>query len=219
AACSRTSGTPRRPSAAARCSPACPGPVRVRPCAASTGIPDDLAGRWRRRRRCRSPAPMDGRSRCRSCVSLLAVSRRSPPRWRQFPCSRGQAADRTDSVVARSYDLRRVEELEAHGVRRTYLVPGESYLDVIDGLHDSSITPIVCRQEGGAAYMAVAEGRMTGVPGIAMVTRGPGAANVMVGVHTAYQDATPLVVFVGLVPIDHRGRESFQEFDLDGWFS
>jgi acetolactate synthase-1/2/3 large subunit len=112
-----------------------------------------------------------------------------------------------------------VEELEAHGVRRTYLVPGESYLDVIDGLHDSSITPIVCRQEGGAAYMAVAEGRMTGVPGIAMVTRGPGAANVMVGVHTAYQDATPLVVFVGLVPIDHRGRESFQEFDLDGWFS
>src|SRR5699024_5284889 len=97
-----------------------------------------------------------------------------------------------------------VEELEAHGVRRTYLVPGESYLDVIDGLHDSSIAPIVCRQEGGAAYLAVAEGRMTGVPGIAMVTRGPGAANVMVGVHTAYQDATPLVVFVGLVPIDHR---------------
>ena len=112
-----------------------------------------------------------------------------------------------------------VEELEAHGVTRTYLVPGESYLDVIDGLHDSSITPIVCRQEGGAAYMAVAEGRMTGVPGIAMVTRGPGAANVKVGVHTAFQDATPLVVFVGLIPTDHRGRESFQEFDLDGWFS
>src|SRR5699024_11577402 len=103
--------------------------------------------------------------------------------------------------------------------RRTYLVPGESYLDVIDGLHDSSITPIVCRQEGGAAYMAVAEGRMTGVPGIAMVTRGPGAANVMVGVNTAYQDATPLVVFVGLVTIDNRGRVLFQEFDLGGWFS
>ncbi|UVI36858.1 thiamine pyrophosphate-dependent enzyme [Brevibacterium spongiae] len=112
-----------------------------------------------------------------------------------------------------------VEELEAHGVRRAYLVPGESYLDVIDGLHDSSLTPIVCRQEGGAAYMAVAEGRMTGIPGIAMVTRGPGAANVMVGVHTAYQDATPLVVFVGLIPTDHRGRESFQEFDLSAWFS
>ena len=112
-----------------------------------------------------------------------------------------------------------VEELEKHGVTRTYLVPGESYLDVIDGLRDSAITPIVCRQEGGAAYMAVAEGRMTGVPGIAMVTRGPGAANVKVGVHTAYQDATPLVVFVGLIPTDHRGRESFQEFDLNGWFS
>lgn len=112
-----------------------------------------------------------------------------------------------------------VEELEAHGVTRTYLVPGESFLDVIDGLRDSSITPIVCRQEGGAAYMAVAEGRMTGVPGIAMVTRGPGAANVKVGVHTAFQDATPLVVFVGLIPTNHRGRESFQEFDLNGWFS
>ena len=112
-----------------------------------------------------------------------------------------------------------VEELEKHGVTRTYLVPGESYLDVIDGLRDSSIAPIVCRQEGGAAYMAVAEGRMTGVPGIAMVTRGPGAANVKVGVHTAFQDATPLVVFVGLIPTDHRGRESFQEFDLNGWFS
>ncbi|WP_181274507.1 thiamine pyrophosphate-dependent enzyme [Brevibacterium oceani] len=112
-----------------------------------------------------------------------------------------------------------VEELEAHGVRRAYLVPGESYLDVIDGLHDSSILPVVCRQEGGASYMAVAEGRMTGIPGIAMVTRGPGAANVKVGIHTAYQDATPLVVFVGLIPTDHRDREAFQEFDLHGWFS
>ncbi|MDN6158051.1 MAG: acetolactate synthase, partial [Brevibacterium sp.] len=112
-----------------------------------------------------------------------------------------------------------VKELEAHGVQRSYLVPGESYLDVLDGLHDSTITPIVCRQEGGAGYMAVAEGRMTGIPGIAMVTRGPGASNVMVSVHTAYQDATPLVVFVGLIPIAARGRESFQEFDLNGWFS
>ena len=112
-----------------------------------------------------------------------------------------------------------VKELEAHGVQRTYLVPGESYLDVIDGLHDSSIRPIVCRQEGGAGYMAVAEGRMTGIPGIAMVTRGPGASNVMAGIHTAYQDATPLVVFVGLIPTAQRGRESFQEFDLNGWFS
>lgn len=112
-----------------------------------------------------------------------------------------------------------VKELEAHGVQRAYLVPGESYLDVLDGLHDSTIKPIVCRQEGGVSYMAVAEGRMTGIPGIAMVTRGPGASNVMVGVHTAFQDATPLVVFVGLIPTAQRGRESFQEFDLNGWFS
>lgn len=111
-----------------------------------------------------------------------------------------------------------VEELEAHGVRRAYLVPGESYLDVLDGLHDSPIETIVCRQESGAGYMAVAEGRMTGIPGIAMVTRGPGAANVMAAVHTAYQDATPLVVFVGLIPTAARGREAFQEFDLSAWF-
>ena len=112
-----------------------------------------------------------------------------------------------------------VSELEAHGVRRAYLVPGESYLDVLDGLHDSPIETIVCRQEGGAGYMAVAEGRMTGIPGIAMVTRGPGAANVMAAVHTAHQDATPLVVFVGLIPTAARGREAFQEFDLSAWFS
>ncbi|WP_413336491.1 thiamine pyrophosphate-dependent enzyme [Brevibacterium sp. GP-SGM9] len=112
-----------------------------------------------------------------------------------------------------------VRELEAHGVQRAYLVPGESYLDVLDSLHDSSIRAIVCRQEGGAGYMAVAEGRMTGVPGIAMVTRGPGASNVMVAVHTAFQDATPMVVFVGLIPTAQRGREAFQEFDLSGWFS
>lgn len=111
-----------------------------------------------------------------------------------------------------------VRELEAHGVERIYCVPGESYLDVLDGLHDSPIRTIVCRQEGGAGYMAVAEGRLTGRPGIAMVTRGPGASNVMVAIHNAYQDATPLVVFVGLVPTEVRGREAFQEFDLAGWF-
>lgn len=111
-----------------------------------------------------------------------------------------------------------VKELEAHGVQRAYLVPGESYLDVLDGLHDSPIETVVCRQESGAGYMAVAEGRMTGIPGIAMVTRGPGAANVMSAVHTAHQDATPLVVIVGLIPTAQRGREAFQEFDLSAWF-
>ena len=89
---------------------------------------------------------------------------------------------------------------------QSYAVPGESYLDVLDGLYDSAIETIVCRQEGGAGFMALAEGRLTGVPGIAMVTRGPGAANAMIAVHTAWQDATALVLFVGLVPVADRAR-------------
>ena len=111
-----------------------------------------------------------------------------------------------------------VRTLEAHGVERVYAVPGESYLDVLDGLHDSSIETVVCRHEGGAGFMALAEGRLTGRPGIAMVTRGPGAANAMISIHTAWQDATALVLFVGLIPVADRERESFQEFDLAGWF-
>ncbi|MBL3685585.1 acetolactate synthase [Leucobacter zeae] len=111
-----------------------------------------------------------------------------------------------------------VRTLETHGVERVYAVPGESYLDVLDGLHDSSIETVVCRQEGGAGFMALAEGRLTGRPGIAMVTRGPGAANAMIAIHTAWQDATALVLFVGLVPVADREREAFQEFSLTGWF-
>ncbi|SJM67299.1 thiamine pyrophosphate-dependent enzyme [Gulosibacter sp. 10] len=111
-----------------------------------------------------------------------------------------------------------VETLAAHGVPRVYSVPGESFLDVLDGLYDSAIENVVCRQEGGAGFMALAEGRLTGRPGIAMVTRGPGAANFFIAAHCAYQDATPLVCFVGLVPVDDRRRESFQEFSIDSWF-
>lgn len=111
-----------------------------------------------------------------------------------------------------------VRQLEAQGVERVYCVPGESYLDVLDGLYDSSITTVVCRQEGGAGFAAVAESRLTGRPGVVAVTRGPGAANSMISVHTAYQDATALVVLVGLIPDGVRGREAFQEFDLAGWF-
>lgn len=111
-----------------------------------------------------------------------------------------------------------VRQLEAHGVPRVYSVPGESFLDVLDGLYDSPINTVVARHEGGAGFMALAEGRLTGVAGVAMVTRGPGAANVMIAVHTASQDATAMVVFVGLIPVADRGRESFQEFSLAGWF-
>ncbi|MBG6084114.1 thiamine pyrophosphate-dependent enzyme [Zhihengliuella flava] len=111
-----------------------------------------------------------------------------------------------------------VDTLEAHGVQRTYVVPGESYLDVLDGLHHSSIDTVVCRHEGGATYMAEADGKMHPVPGVAMVTRGPGAANAHVGLHTAWQDSTPLVLFVGLIPYEHREKEAFQEFDPKAWF-
>ncbi|MGP0224572.1 thiamine pyrophosphate-dependent enzyme [Paenarthrobacter sp. NCHU4564] len=111
-----------------------------------------------------------------------------------------------------------VGQLERAGVKRVYTVPGESFLDVLDGLHGSPITNVVARQEGGAGFMALAEGRLTELPGVAMVTRGPGAANAFIAVHTAHQDATPLILFVGLIPVADRGRESFQEFDINAWF-
>lgn len=111
-----------------------------------------------------------------------------------------------------------VSQLEALGIQRIYCVPGESYLDVLDGLFESEITTVVCRQEGSAGFMAIADSRLSGRFGVAMVTRGPGAANAFIAVHTAWQDRTPLILFVGLVPIGDRYRESFQEFDLTGWF-
>lgn len=111
-----------------------------------------------------------------------------------------------------------VDTLLAHGVKRSYVVPGESFLDVLDGLHESPIDTVVCRHEGGAAYMAEADGKLNQLPGIVMVTRGPGAANAHVGLHTAWQDSTPMVLFVGLIPFAHRDREAFQEFDIKAWF-
>lgn len=111
-----------------------------------------------------------------------------------------------------------VDSLAMHGVKRVFAVPGESYLAVLDGLHGADIETIVVRQEGGASYMAEAHGKLTGDPGVAMVTRGPGAANAFIALHTAWQDGTPLVLFVGLVPIADRMRESFQEFDPNAWF-
>ncbi|MBT2548868.1 acetolactate synthase [Arthrobacter sp. ISL-65] len=111
-----------------------------------------------------------------------------------------------------------VDSLALHGVDRVFAVPGESYLAVLDGLHGADIQTVVCRQEGGAAYMAEAHGKFTGEPGVAMVTRGPGAANAYVAIHAAWQDATPMVLFVGLIPVADRQRESFQEFDPNAWF-
>ena len=112
-----------------------------------------------------------------------------------------------------------VRALEEHDIPRAYVVPGESFLEVLDGLHDSTIETVVCRHEGGAAYMAEAEGKLGQLPGVAMVTRGPGAANALVGVHTAWQDSTAMVLFIGLIPAAHRHKEAFQEFDVNGWFA
>ena len=106
-----------------------------------------------------------------------------------------------------------VDALKIHGVDTAFGVPGESYLDVLDALHDSDIRFIINRQEGGAAFMAEAYGKMTGKPGICFVTRGPGATNASIGVHTAYQDSTPMILFIGQVGKDFMDREAFQEID------
>jgi acetolactate synthase-1/2/3 large subunit len=106
-----------------------------------------------------------------------------------------------------------VDALKIHGVDTAFGVPGESYLDVLDALHDSNIRFIVTRQEGGAAFMADAYGKMTGKPGICFVTRGPGATNASIGVHTAYQDSSPMILFIGQVGNDFTDREAFQEID------
>ncbi|HLS16664.1 MAG TPA: thiamine pyrophosphate-binding protein [Paenalcaligenes sp.] len=106
-----------------------------------------------------------------------------------------------------------VEQLKQQGVEQVFCVPGESYLAVLDGLHDADISLTVCRQEGGAAMMAEAYGKLTGQPGICMVTRGPGATNAYAGVHIAKQDSTPMILFVGQIQRDMREREAFQEMD------
>ena len=113
-----------------------------------------------------------------------------------------------------------VDTLKINGVDMAFCVPGESYLPVLDALHDErdTIRLIVCRQEGGAAYMADAYGKLTGRPGICFVTRGPGACNASVGVHTAFQDSTPMILFVGQVGAGFSEREAFQEIDFRRMF-
>jgi len=111
-----------------------------------------------------------------------------------------------------------VDALEANGVERLYCVPGESFLAVLDALHDSPIKTIVCRQEGGAAMMADCHGKLTGKPGICFVTRGPGATNASAGIHIAMQDSTPVIMFIGQIARGIRDREAFQEVDYRQFF-
>src|ERR1700733_522819 len=111
-----------------------------------------------------------------------------------------------------------VDQLRIQGVTRVFCVPGESYLPVLDALYDSGIEIIVCRNEGGASMMAEAHGKQTGRPGVCFVTRGPGATNASGGIHIAAQDATPMILFVGQVERENRGRDAFQEMDYRAFF-
>src|SRR5690554_2566454 len=111
-----------------------------------------------------------------------------------------------------------VDQLRIHGIDHVFCVPGESYLAVLDALHDSSITVTVCRHEGGAAMMAEAHGKLTGRPAACFVTRAPGATNAASGIHIAYHDSTPMLVFVGQVERGVRERDALQELDYRAAF-
>jgi len=113
-----------------------------------------------------------------------------------------------------------VSSLVAHGVERVFCVPGESYLEVLDALKgaENEIELIVTKHEGAAANMAEADGKLTGKPGICMVTRGPGATHASIGLHIAQQDSTPMILFVGQIARSHRGRDAFQEMDYQQFF-
>jgi acetolactate synthase I/II/III large subunit len=111
-----------------------------------------------------------------------------------------------------------VASLKAHGVARVYCVPGESYLALLDALYGSGIEIIVCRHEGGAGFMAMAEAKLTGKPAVLLVSRGPGATNASIAVHSAEQDGVPLIVMIGQVARDERTRAVFQEVDYGQFF-
>jgi acetolactate synthase I/II/III large subunit len=123
-------------------------------------------------------------------------------------------------VTVRSGGQLLADQLVLHGVELAFCVPGESYLALLDGLytHRERLRVITCRHEAAAANAADAYGKLTGRPGVCMVTRGPGATHASTGVHTAMQDSTPLVLLVGQVPRAHRGREAFQEIDYEQMF-
>jgi acetolactate synthase-1/2/3 large subunit len=123
-------------------------------------------------------------------------------------------------VTPRSGGHLLADQLVVQGVELAFCVPGESYLALLDGLfsHRDRLRVVTCRHEAAAANAADAYGKLTGRPGVCMVTRGPGATHASTGVHTAMQDSTPLVLLVGQVPREHRGREAFQEVDYEQMF-
>ena len=121
----------------------------------------------------------------------------------------------SDSILTRTGGQLLVDALRVHGADMVFGVPGESYLGTLDAFYDArdAIKFVICRQEGGAANMADAYGKLTGRPGICFVTRGPGATNASIGIHTAFQDSTPLILFIGQVDNEVAEREAFQEID------
>ena len=123
-----------------------------------------------------------------------------------------------DSKAGRTGGQLVVDQLRVHGVRQLFTVPGESFLAVLDALHDAPIEVTICRQEGGASMMAEAQGKLTGRPGICFVTRGPGATNASAGLHIAMQDSTPMILFVGQIERAARDREAFQELNYRAVF-
>jgi acetolactate synthase-1/2/3 large subunit len=131
----------------------------------------------------------------------------------------GSIEGEISTMARRAADLL-VDCLAAHGIDRVFCVPGESYLAVLDALHDSNaIQTIICRHESGAGFMAVGDAKVTAKPGVAFVSRGPGATNASIAVHIAEQDAVPMVLFIGQVPRAEIGRKSFQEVDYGKMFS
>jgi acetolactate synthase-1/2/3 large subunit len=122
--------------------------------------------------------------------------------------------------VARTGGKLLADQLALHGCELAFCVPGESYLPLLDGLYDhrDRLRVVTCRHEAAAANAAEASGKLTGRPGVCMVTRGPGATHAATGVHTARQDSTPLILLVGQVRRSERGRESFQELDYEQVF-
>ena len=135
--------------------------------------------------------------------------------------SAGADSARSAATRARPGGHILVDNLIAQGADLCFGVPGESFLAVLDGFYErrDAIRFIICRQEGGAANMAEAYGKLTGRPGICMVTRGPGATNASIGIHTAFQDSTPMIVFIGQVGSDFIDREAFQEIDYRQMFA
>lgn len=127
---------------------------------------------------------------------------------------------RPQNIGQRSGGRILVDQLVIQGTDRIFTVPGESFLAVLDALHDTpQIETVICRQEGGAGFMACADGAMTGQPGVAFVTRGPGATNASIAVHVASQDSQPMILFIGDVARGDRDREGFQEIDFQAMFA